>query len=226
MFTASDSQLKGIAELWGSPAHSSLWYGHPDRISRLRPGRRRVGLSTSRLVTTLPRSTTFNCAHGRPTYVLSTIERASKRSRIEQSHAEKSGTTSDSFTHDPCLLSDLRGKRVKCSSMRPLLLLFLVGLAGIAAADSYQQHESTGHSQAPFNLPRNHKPGLTPKIQAYVEGLRQNNGIQGISIGVVHMSNNGLDINTEYGSWGIRTEDGDPTTPDVSALYPQFTLSD
>ncbi|KAF7793989.1 hypothetical protein EIP86_005115 [Pleurotus ostreatoroseus] len=101
--------------------------------------------------------------------------------------------------------------------MRPLLLLFLVGLAGIAVADSYQRYEGTGHSQAPFNLPRNHKPGLTPKIKAYVEAIRQNNEIQGISIGVVHMNNiyTGLEINTEYGSWGIRTEDGDPTTPDT-----------
>lgn len=97
--------------------------------------------------------------------------------------------------------------------MRPLLLLACLVVAAVADS-SFQHDENAKQSRLAFSLPGNHKPGMTPKLKAYVEEMRKEYGIHGISIGIVHAL--GADVDTEYGVWGVRTEEGDPTASDVS----------
>ncbi|KAJ3550437.1 hypothetical protein NM688_g5077 [Phlebia brevispora] len=54
------------------------------------------------------------------------------------------------------------------------------------------------------------RPAITPEFSTFVNMLRKQYSVHGVSVGVVHR-----DGHTEYGSWGIRTEDGDPTTPNT-----------
>ena len=52
---------------------------------------------------------------------------------------------------------------------------------------------------------------LTPEFHRQIELTREKYGIKGVSMAIVH-----ADSEPEYASWGIRTEEGDPVTPDVS----------
>lgn len=53
---------------------------------------------------------------------------------------------------------------------------------------------------------------ITPEILAYGQALVDQYGVRGLSVGVVHLHQGSVDV--EYGSWGVRTEEGDPVTKD------------
>ncbi len=59
---------------------------------------------------------------------------------------------------------------------------------------------------------------LSPEWHAYIEQIRQNDSISGISVGVVQV---GEDNNPEVqlASWGRKTEDGHDMTPDVRPYF-------
>lgn len=76
-------------------------------------------------------------------------------------------------------------------------------------------------SQVPFafsNLAGHHLNALGPVIDAkfssYVEHLLDKEEIKGVSLAVVKPGGD-----TEYGAWGIRTEDGEKMTSDVSLQH-------
>ena len=53
---------------------------------------------------------------------------------------------------------------------------------------------------------------LTPEISQLAEKLMKEAGVPGLSLGVVHPDNA-----VELKAWGIRSEDGDNATVDVSS---------
>ncbi|OCH90090.1 beta-lactamase/transpeptidase-like protein [Obba rivulosa] len=55
---------------------------------------------------------------------------------------------------------------------------------------------------------------ITPEISEHVETLRTEANIPGIAFGVVRLSDSGTP-ETEFGTWGVRTEDEDPVMPDT-----------
>ena len=52
---------------------------------------------------------------------------------------------------------------------------------------------------------------ITDEFNAFVQGVLNETGVHGLSLGIVKP-----DGSLEFGSWGNRTEDGDPVDPDVS----------
>lgn len=52
---------------------------------------------------------------------------------------------------------------------------------------------------------------LTPEVSKYISDLQKISNITGLTVGVVSLHDN----ITEFGAWGVRTEDGDPMTADV-----------
>ena len=62
--------------------------------------------------------------------------------------------------------------------------------------------------QAPFAV--KHKQIITPQLSHFVEKLRAEANIPGLTLGLVH-----ADGQAEYGAWGIKDEDGTEMTPEV-----------
>lgn len=62
------------------------------------------------------------------------------------------------------------------------------------------------------------KRAITPELSEYVEGLLKDAGVPGLALGVVHANGE-----SEYGAWGIRSEEGEEMTTDV--CFPAFHLS-
>lgn len=60
--------------------------------------------------------------------------------------------------------------------------------------------------------PDSTRGAITPEVSSYIQDLIRDNGVPGLSLGVVRLSGNGT-IYTEYGAWGNATEDHDPVTP-------------
>lgn len=60
---------------------------------------------------------------------------------------------------------------------------------------------------------------FTPDISALAQGLVDQGLVPGISVGVVRLNPDGT-LNTEYGAWGNRTEDGHPASPEVGLRHP------
>lgn len=56
-------------------------------------------------------------------------------------------------------------------------------------------------------------PIITPEFSDFVSGILNTSNISGLSLTIVRN-----DVNTEYGSWGRRTESGDPVTPTVRSI--------
>lgn len=59
---------------------------------------------------------------------------------------------------------------------------------------------------------------ITPELHAYVEDLRNKANISGISVGVVRLQDS-RPPEVDHASWGIRTEDREAVTTDVSAIF-------
>lgn len=55
---------------------------------------------------------------------------------------------------------------------------------------------------------------LTPSLEEYIRAVKRAMNIPGLSVAVVHAEDE-----TEFGAWGIRSEDGDPMTSDVRLLH-------
>ncbi|OCH90097.1 beta-lactamase/transpeptidase-like protein [Obba rivulosa] len=55
---------------------------------------------------------------------------------------------------------------------------------------------------------------ITPELWKYVESLRTKAGVPGMAFGVVKLRESDVP-ETEFGAWGLKTEDGDSITPDT-----------
>ena len=60
------------------------------------------------------------------------------------------------------------------------------------------------------------RTAFTPQFSASVERYLAENGVPALSAGVVYV--NGNTVETEFATWGNRTEDGDPMTKEVHGL--------
>ena len=58
------------------------------------------------------------------------------------------------------------------------------------------------------------KHAITPDISALANRLLKEGNIHGLSVGVIHSSDA-----AEYMGWGLKTEEGDPMNPEVSASF-------
>lgn len=67
-------------------------------------------------------------------------------------------------------------------------------------------------SQIPL-VNANSRKAITPELSNFIEGLVKDATVPGLALGVVH-----ADGESEYGAWGIRTEEGDDMTTDVRPL--------
>ncbi|KAJ3550435.1 hypothetical protein NM688_g5078 [Phlebia brevispora] len=96
--------------------------------------------------------------------------------------------------------------------LSPMHTSSLLVLACVGVSSAYVASSDTVAGQSPL-IHEQHdglRPAITPELSASIDSLRVRRGIHGVSIGIVRQNGD-----TEYGSWGIRTEDGDPTTPDT-----------
>ena len=57
---------------------------------------------------------------------------------------------------------------------------------------------------------------ITPDLSALIQQTIQDAQTPGLSLGVVHFNSSSKEIGTEFGTWGVRNEDGDEMTQDVS----------
>ncbi len=64
---------------------------------------------------------------------------------------------------------------------------------------------------------------ITPELSSYLQGLLDVSDVPGLSVGVVRLSGKG-EVETEYGSWGNMTEDGDKVTHEVRFYRPRTIL--
>lgn len=74
-----------------------------------------------------------------------------------------------------------------------------------------------------FNLFKEQEPAqpyvskiINDELSAYVERMTEMCEVKGTTIAVVRP-----DGEVEFGAWGIRTEDGDKMTPEVSSAFPR-----
>lgn len=88
-------------------------------------------------------------------------------------------------------------------------------LAAFAAISSAIQLPLALNRSAEEHAPQAFKRLITPELSAYAERLIAASDTPGLSLGVVQFDRKKLDIQTEFGAWGTRSEDGDKTTPDV-----------
>ncbi|KAI0792523.1 beta-lactamase/transpeptidase-like protein [Abortiporus biennis] len=65
------------------------------------------------------------------------------------------------------------------------------------------------------------KQALTPSVSRFVEKLMQSMRAPGVSVGVVHLHNG--TVRTEFGAWGNKSEDGDPTLFNIGSCSKAFT---
>lgn len=91
-----------------------------------------------------------------------------------------------------------------------LRLICLFSVYSVVAAN---QVPFSGSSRGNLNGAKLITPELSEKIEGWMEEL----GVNGLTVGVVH-----LDADNEYGAWGVKTEDGEPATPEVRTK--SFTL--
>lgn len=77
-------------------------------------------------------------------------------------------------------------------------------------------------SQAVFSSPWNGEEHvITPRFSEFVEGLLNASNIHGLSLAIIRK-----DGEPEFGAWGSRTEEGDPTTPNVcTPRYATYLLT-
>ena len=63
------------------------------------------------------------------------------------------------------------------------------------------------------------RTAFTPEFSASVGRYLAERGVPALSAGVVYV--NGSTVETEFATWGNRTEDGDPLTKEVRASHAQ-----
>ncbi|KII86430.1 hypothetical protein PLICRDRAFT_44025 [Plicaturopsis crispa FD-325 SS-3] len=85
-------------------------------------------------------------------------------------------------------------------------MLLIALLALFSGVQSQQTTFSSGSSAVGT------KPLITPEFSRYVDAIREESVIPGLSVAIVRAADNTV---VELGSWGKRTEDGDPTTDDT-----------
>ena len=84
-----------------------------------------------------------------------------------------------------------------------LLILFFLFLADIT-------HATQTVLGSPPVSQTSSKPVLTNELKNLVQHIVENNKVQGLTLGVIH------DGEVDFGTWGRKTEDDDPMTPDAS----------
>lgn len=94
----------------------------------------------------------------------------------------------------------------------------LLGAVVRAQHEPYVQVPLSGSSNAPV-VPRAQK-AITPEFSKYVENLMKEGGVPGLALGVVHANGE-----SEYGAWGIRSEEGEGMTTDVRYLRASADLA-
>lgn len=80
-------------------------------------------------------------------------------------------------------------------------------------------------SQVPLALPNGSVASgraITPEADAFARALLERHGVPGMSAGVVYLKDGGA-VETEFGTWGIRTEDGDAVSPEVRLVRSSST---
>ena len=65
----------------------------------------------------------------------------------------------------------------------------------------------------------NAKKILTPPVKAWIQDVQSSLDVPGISVAVVQNTDD-----PEFGTWGIRSEDGDAMTSDVRRPAPYFNF--
>jgi hypothetical protein len=84
---------------------------------------------------------------------------------------------------------------------------------GVLVASSLALVAVHGADQTPLNYASpHHNSLLTPELRTQIGERVTNASVPGYSLAVVRLNGS-----TELGSWGIRTEDNEPMTPDVCA---------
>lgn len=87
-------------------------------------------------------------------------------------------------------------------------------LLGLIAWHAFGVHALNQEvSQLAFSIQSNRTTGnsiITPELSEYIETLRSEWNIPGITLGVVHSGGK-----VELGAWGRKSEDGDEMTTDV-----------
>ena len=102
--------------------------------------------------------------------------------------------------------------------MRKLkLVVFLAWVAAATASLTAQLPLDTKFRHA-AESDTTYKRLITPKLSAFISEMLTDFQTPGLSLGVVHIDALTREVDKEYGSWGLRTEDGDITTQDVSYL--------
>lgn len=93
------------------------------------------------------------------------------------------------------------------------MALFLAVGVGLVAWPLVSYTYPSLFSQIPFGIPhaRLHKDNvITPQLSTFIEETLALENITGLSVAVVSKH-----AETEFHTWGYRTEDGDEVTPDV-----------
>lgn len=97
------------------------------------------------------------------------------------------------------------------------VLSLLLGIQALLGAVVHAQHEP--YVQVPLSsLPndgviQDTPKAITPEFSKYVENLMKEGGVPGLALGVVHATGE-----TEYGAWGVRSEEGEMMSTDVRYL--------
>ena len=88
-------------------------------------------------------------------------------------------------------------------------------LASLALLSSVFLHASSAYEEPRGLLHSYRRSSSTPTVitedfDTFVQGVLNETGVKGLALGIVKP-----DGSLEFGSWGNRTEDGDPVTSDV-----------
>ncbi|KAI0318427.1 beta-lactamase/transpeptidase-like protein [Amylostereum chailletii] len=87
---------------------------------------------------------------------------------------------------------------------------YLLGWSGLGDQNNSQVWLNAGDAQKPLVGAFDRDKVLTPSLKEYIRNATTSLEIPGLSVAVVHAEDE-----TEFGSWGIRSESGDPMTSDT-----------
>lgn len=105
--------------------------------------------------------------------------------------------------------------------MSKILSLLLGVQALLGAVAQYELHVQVPLSSSPNDGEvRNIPKAITPEFSKFVEHLLKEGGVPGLALGVVHATGE-----TEYGAWGVRSEEGEMMSTDVRYLKTSFDLA-
>ncbi len=97
--------------------------------------------------------------------------------------------------------------------LKTVLLVAVFALVGVSGAT---QLPLTSNASSRNQAPKGFRRLITPELSAHAEQLIAGSLTPGLSLGVIQLDRSKKDVQTEFGAWGNRTEDGDKTTQDVS----------